>query len=221
LKLHTVIVSFNRLHLTKQVIQTYLETVTLPFSLWVVDNNSDPETKDWLLKNYDHGLSLLDENRFPGYATNLGFSFAPSDATLLHRADNDFSFVPGWCKQVEAAFGNPKLGQLGLRTNKEEGDVSTNVGGCCVILRKLWDKGLRYDERPWGTYDPGYSEDSYLSPAIVKMGYTWKRVSRPALNSLATGDWGDDYYRTSYGIRGITPRSDDPTVPEGFVPYQG
>jgi len=216
LKIHTVIVSYNRLELTKQVISSYLETVTLPFSLIVVDNGSDEETRDWLLNDYDYGLSLLNENKFPGYACNRGWERAPGDAVLLHRADNDFAFREGWCEQVIAAFKNPNLGQLGLRTNEEEAAASWNCGGCCVIRRELWDKGLRYDERPWGEYPIGHSEDSYFSPAVVEMGYRWTRVKRPALISLASGDWSDSYYQRSYGIRGIKPRPDDPTA-QGLI----
>lgn len=212
MKIHTVFITYNRLELTKQAIESYLETVTLPYTLMVVDNDSRDGTVDWLGENVDHWWSFS-ENHYPGFAANFGFTTAADDTTHLHRADNDFAFLPGWCKQVEAAFGsNPKLGQLGLRTSKEEYDSHFNVGGCMVMRRELWDAGIRYDERPWGEYEPGYSEDSYLTPAIVKAGYEWKRVSRPALISLATGDWGDPYYQSSYGVRGIRPHPEDPTL---------
>lgn len=207
MKLHSVIVTHNRLALTQRVIESYLETVTLPFNLLVVDNASTDGTQEWLLDSHlRYGISLLTENRFPGFATNLGFSRAPQDATLLHRQDNDFAFQEGWDKQVVTAFKrSPKLGQLGLRTDKEELFAPWNVGGCCVIRRELWDQGLRYDERPWGEYPVGYSEDSFLSPAVREMGYNWRRVKKPCLESLASGDWDDPYYERSYGIRGIKP----------------
>jgi glycosyltransferase involved in cell wall biosynthesis len=51
-----------------------------------------------------------------------------------------------------------------------------NVGGPCIIRRELWDKGLRYDERPW--YDEGLKtstqqEDAKLSGDIFAMGYSY------------------------------------------------
>ena len=82
-----------------------------------------------------------------------------------------------------------------------------------VIRRELWDAGLRYDERPWPEYPPGYSEDSFLSPAVEAMGYSWTRVKEPAIRSLASGDWSDPYYATSYRDRGIRPNPEDPTAP--------
>ncbi len=72
-----------------------------------------------------------------------------------------------------------------------------------VIRRELWDAGLRYDERPWPEYPAGYSEDSFLSPAVRDMGWRWCRVRRPCIESLASGDLSDPYYQRSYGERGI------------------
>lgn len=63
MKIHTCIVSYNRLDLTKRAIQSYLETVNIPFTLVVVDNNSEKEVQRWLMKEYDHSIILLNENR--------------------------------------------------------------------------------------------------------------------------------------------------------------
>ena len=205
MKLHTVFITYNRLELTKVAISSYLETVTVPHTLVVVDNHSTDGTREWLLDDFDFGVHLLNENRYPGFACNLGWDRAPSDADFLHRADNDFKFLPGWCEQVERLFCTKKIGQVGLRTDAEEVYAPWNVGGNCVIRKSLWDAGLRYDERPWPEYPPGYSEDSFLSPAIEEMGYTWRRVKKPAVESLASGDMNDPYYVKAYGDRGIVP----------------
>jgi hypothetical protein len=203
MKLHSVIISFNRLELTQQAISTYLETVTAPFTLMVVDNGSEPEVMDWLVHEYGYGLLLLGENRYPGYACNRGWDAAPADATHLHRADNDFAFIPGWCAEVERAFEDEKIGHVGLRTDEEELFAQSNVGCNCVITKELCDKGLRYDERPWTDYAPGYSEDSYFSPRVKRCGFQWTRVKTPCILSLASGDLDDPYYQQSYGARRI------------------
>jgi len=203
MKLHTVFITYNRLELTKQAIESYLETVTLPFAFVVYDNGSQDGTADWIrAKGYpligDH------ENRYPGFAANRGWShWMKADTTHLHRADNDFAFLPGWCEEVERIFQSEKVGQVGLRTDEEEMYARWNVGGNCVIRRELWDQGLRYDERPWPEYPPGYSEDSFLSPAVVEMGYTWTRVKRPCIRSLSQESWDDPYYAGSWGDRNI------------------
>lgn len=202
--LHTVFITYNRLDLTKQAIESYLATVSVPYTYLVVDNCSTDGTKDWLL-DWSHPYISLTRNRYPGYACNQGWERAPADADFLHRADNDFAFLPGWDKQVEQMFQTKKIGQVGLRTDEEEVYALWNVGGNCVIRRELWDKGLRYDERPWTEFPPGYSEDSFFSPEVERLGYTWRRVKKPAIRSLASGDLSDDYYKKSYGDRRIVP----------------
>lgn len=223
MNLHTVFITHNRLQLTKQAVESYLETVSVPFSVSLVDNDSSDQTAEWIFEELWKMLPggrhhLLSKNRYPGFAANLGWSEAPVDATHLHRADNDFAFLPGWCEEVERMFSeNERLGQLGLRTDEEEQWAKLNVGGNCVIRRELWDAGLRYDERPWPQIREevgiGFSEDSFLSAAVVELGWEWDRVERPCIRSLASGDWRDPYYAKSYGDRGITPRPDDPTAP--------
>jgi glycosyl transferase family 2 len=216
MKLHTVFITYNRLELTKRAIESYLETVSVPYTYYVVDNASSDGTHGWLYqKNHPH--CSAGSNWYPGKACNLGWGMAPQDATFLHRADNDFGFLSGWCEEVEERFQHPKLGQLGLRTDEEEqlhGEPAPfNVGGNCIIRRELWDKGLRYDERPWPEYPPGYSEDSFMSPEVERMKYRWERVKRSCIYSLASGDWNDPYYQRSYGDRKIMPDPENPTVP--------
>ncbi len=204
--LHTVFVTYNRLELTQQAVGSYLATVSTPFSYVVVDNNSTDGTREWLVAE-GHPHVFLAENRYPGFACNRGWEQAPDDAEFLQRADNDMAFLGGWWEQVERWFKKESVGQVGMRTNQEEMRVSMNVGGNCVIRKKLFDEGLRYDERPWPAYPPGMSEDSYLSPQVVKMGYRWERVRRPVLQSLATGDWNDPYMLQSHADRHIYPPS--------------
>lgn len=219
MKLHTVFITHNRLHLTKRAIESYLETVTAEkYVIWVVDNGSTDGTQEWLPQVFnkanvgDRGISLFRENMYPGRACNEGWEMSehahwsePPD--FLHRADNDFVFLPGWCDEVARMFSEHKLGQLGMRTDEEELFAKSNVGGNNLIRRELWDKGLRYDERPWpqirDEVSPGHSEDSLLSPAVKKMGYTWDRVEKPCIVNIDEKDADDPYYIQSFGDRGI------------------
>jgi len=204
-KLHTVVISYNRLELTKQVIETYHATVSVPHSIVVVDNGSDDDTVHWLQRSHAlgmFGLILLGRNFYPGYACNRGFAWAAEDASFLHRQDNDFAFLPGWCDELWQAFQDPAVGQVGLRTDDEELNAPWNVGGCNVIRRELWDQGLRWDERPWSELG-GTTEDYYWSQGVKNLGYRWTRVARPSILTLASGDLTDPYYIESYGVRGI------------------
>lgn len=204
--IHTVLVSYNRLDLTKRAVGSYLETVTAPHSLMVVDNGSGQDVTDWLLRpDREFRYLLLGENRYPGFACNAGFQRAPDDATVLHRADNDWRFLPGWCDEVQRCLeANPTFGQVGMRTGEQELWNPHNVGGNCVFRRELWDQGLRYDERPWPKIKrAGYTEDSYMSPAVTRLGWEWGRVEQPCIESLADEDPQDPYYLKSWEDRGI------------------
>jgi len=181
-KLHTVFITYNRLELTKQAIESYLETVTVPFTFRLVDNGSTDGTQEWVHRVLDVGLGpglnpppgsgwlLFDENHYPGYATNRGWEKVPEDATHLHRADNDNVFLPGWCEAVEYEFQPEKVGLVGLRTSEEELHARSNTGGNCVIRRNLWDEGLRWDERTWpelrDQMGAGITEDSLMVPSV-------------------------------------------------------
>ena len=200
--LHSVIVSYQRPELLKETIDSYLATVTLPHQLMIVDNGSDKHVRDYL---WDTGLPVifLQQNRYPGYAVNIGFGNAHHAVTHLHRSDSDMRYLPGWCDEVTAAFeADCLLGQLGLRTDDEEEHSALNVGGTAILDRAVWRQGLRYDERPWKILR-SVTEDYYISQEVMKRGYRWTRVKHPCVVHLASGDRRDPYYRDSYGIRGI------------------
>lgn len=210
--IHTVLISYERYELTEQAVESYLATVEGEYSLIVVDNGSQRFVRQKLqnlcLRNRRSGaeisLLLLPANRYPGYAANLGWFHAEDRAELLQRADNDFLFLPGWISEVERMFAaNPKLGQLGLRTDEEELFAPNNVGGNCIIRREVWESGLRYDERPWPEYPPGWTEDSYFSPAITRAGWEWDRVESPCIVSISKESGDDEYYRQSWAARRI------------------
>jgi glycosyltransferase involved in cell wall biosynthesis len=214
MNIHSCLISYNRLSLTKQAIGSYLETVSGPWSLIVVDNGSTDGAADWLM-DWVHAddtpdgcaVIFLGENKYPGYACNAGWSEAPEGTVLLHRMDNDFILLPDWETHVRLQFSTDEnLGQLGLRTDEEELHNRHNVGGNCVIRKQLWDEGLRYDERPWpkiAAKVPGYTEDSFLSPAVLKMGWEWGRVTQPCIRPISSEDPEDPYYIQTWTDRGM------------------
>lgn len=204
MNLHTVIVSYERLGLLKATVSSYLDTVSVPHRLMVVDNGSGHDVRAWLTGTFARSdLILLDKNHYPGYACNHGFGYGLADATHYHRSDNDIEYLPGWCDNAILAFGhNPNAAIVGLRTDAEELHTTLNTGGTAIIRRDVWDKGLRYNEKPW-TND--MTEDWELCQDATRMGYTWTRVTSPSVIHLggehASAD--DPYYQRSFGDRGI------------------
>jgi glycosyltransferase involved in cell wall biosynthesis len=200
-KLLTVVVSYKRPDLLKRTVKSYRKTVTADHYLLIVDNKSDSKTRRWL-RDCGEDVIFLPENRYPGAATNLGWQtgLEQIDADFLHRSDNDFEYQPGWCDEVEAQFANPQLGQLGLRTAEEEGNVGA-VGGCSIIRRAIWDAGIRYSEAPWNVMP---WEDTQMTSDVQAAGYVWNRVTRPCATHIGIASSQDPYYQETFNVRNIS-----------------
>lgn len=207
-RLLTVVVSYNRPDLLARTLASYRETVTLEHQLVIVDNASGDETRSLLRKQRPPAalVILLNENRYPAFAANLGWEFATkregrTKYTLLHRSDNDVEYKPGWCEEVVARFEeDERLGQLGLRTLAEEGPHAA-VGGNCVIRRELWDAGVRYPEDGWTVTA---FEDAVLSQRVLDAGWNWKRAESPCIDHIGIANRNDPYYVETFRVRGIT-----------------
>src|SRR6266498_2785806 len=193
--IHTVIVSYKRRVLTEKTLQGYLDTVSVPHSLIIVDNGSPPDTTEWL-SSLEIPVLFLNENRFPGYATNRGWERMPSETILLHRLDNDTQLLPGWCENTIECFEDPRVGQYGLLAPGDSewlnsknlypsGFAGWPVGGNSIIHRKLYDEGLRYSERPWTA--GGILEDNQMTLDVWKMGYKRVFSNIPVMEYLGGG----------------------------------
>lgn len=199
--IHSVIISYNRKELTKQTLQSYLDTVSIPHSLVIVDNGSSPDTIDWL-KSLEIPIILLEKNKYPGYATNRGWELAPKETTYFHRIDNDTLFLSGWCENMIESFKDLKVAQYGLIAEGDEEYASWAVwpvGGNSIITRQLYDEGLRYIERPWT--DGGILEDHQLTLDVWDRGYKRVFSTKPTIKYLI-GDY-PEYYKETDKAKGL------------------
>lgn len=206
----TVLVSHNRPDLLWRTVKSYTQTKDDGCELFIVDNGSDAETAELLQKIETMGLACfvaLQENRYPGWATNFGWALAPETARFLHRSDNDIEYLPGWPDEVRMAFEfSPinNLGQISMRTDEEE-LYQDAVGGNNVIRRDVWEKGVRYTEEPWSSVP---WEDGDFNQRVRKAGFQWSRVTEPCIvhigdKMLPHIDLDDPYYERTYEERGI------------------
>lgn len=203
--LHAVLVSYKRLELTQQTLASFLDTVTIPYTLVIVDNGSPDDVCNWLAQITTTGVQVhfLSKNRFPGFATNRGWEFKPARTTLLQRIDNDTLFLPGWCDEVAEVMEDPTVGQFGLFGDGDGpwAEMPTwPVGGNSIISRKIYDEGLRYVEGPWGTL--AIQEDNQLSLDVWERGYRRVFGTRPQIEYLGGGD--PAYYAEVNAARGLT-----------------
>lgn len=166
MKLLICLITYNRLAYTKRTLKSLERTINVPYDLIIVDNSSTDGTQEWL-ENGNYNFIINPVNFYPGRACNIGWSTLEPEHTHLMRLDNDMEFSDDWAKKAAAYFDAiPQLGQLGLDNTALDGYSGDqrylttvngktinawpgNVGGPCIILREVYDKGARYDETPW------------------------------------------------------------------------
>lgn len=231
-KLLVVLITYNRMAYTRKTLRAFWDTIDTPYYLVIVDNNSDDGTKEYLKGVKSRGradkLILNPDNYYPGKACNIGWTEGLKeypDATHLMRLDNDMHLEKGWDSAAWEYFeAMPSLGQLGIEHEAIENPRAAGheitikgktinrfpgcVGGPCIISRKVWDSGLRYDERPWQTeYKniPAMQEDSRFSKAIQDQGFMMGHMTEKLAWTFANKtNWHEykDYYRKTMTERG-------------------
>ena len=118
----------HRLEVLKLCLATILKHTIEPFDLFVFDNGSCPELKEYLHSLQESGaiqyLITASENIGKIGAFKLMFKAAPGE--VIAYTDDDIFFYPGWLKaHLELLDGFPRVGM---------------VSGCAV--RTLYDHGI-------------------------------------------------------------------------------
>lgn len=224
MKLLVCVVTHNRLNYTKRTLASLAETVFSDDRIIVVDNSSEDGTVEYL-RSSGYKAVYNRKNLFPGAACNIGWHqglrLLP-DADLLMRSDNDIEYLPGWREEVEKAFQNRKLGQLGILNRHEDyhpdrpplkrygskhavNAYFDRVGGNCVIPRHLYDRGLRWIPGSWGP--GGMDEDSIMSEEIRNSGFKVAEVIPDVANNMSFHRYEDypEYYQRTAKMRGLVP----------------
>lgn len=232
MKLLICLVTYNRLRYTQRTLGGLLSTIKVPHYIVTVDNHSTDDTPKWLKEQKLAGTidyHILNQgNYYPGKATNMGWGmgiYKYPEATHLMRLDNDMELKEGWDTKAEEYFMKlPTLGQLGLDHEAVEHPLAEDtaltindmklqqwpgcVGGPCIIPRRVWDMGLRYDETPWHKGLNGeivLQEDSKLSWEIKNRGLLVGHMDEDLARTFANEtNWHEypEYYKKTMSQRG-------------------
>lgn len=224
MKLLIVLITFNRLEYTKRTLRSLWDTVSVPYYLVVVDNNSSDGTREYLKtlleRNRIDKLILNPDNYYPGKATNIGWTEGLKDypqATHLMRLDNDMYLEKGWDIRAEEYFKTiDRLGQLGLDFDGGENKIPSFYNGMgivewpgCVggpnIIRKQIFESVKYDESKWENSNTPVQEDSKFSREIKSQGWLVGHMDQRLSYTFANKDnWSDypEYYLKTMKDRG-------------------
>ena len=191
----TVLLNWNRVHLLKKAVESYLNTVSVPYELIIVDNASTDDSRNYIssvCENQSNHTGIFLTRNLGGVALNFGFHFGKGQ--YFHSSGNDGEFLPGWDKHALAKFEEfPELGQLSLISSKpqtEKGEIwvtkpSTpitrngvtilktdyNIGMGGIFRKEIWKKGVRWKNIDSKSQKIMLPADGKFSKQIKELGY--------------------------------------------------
>jgi len=227
----TFLLSYNRKHLLKNTIESYLKTISVPFELIIIDNASTDGSKEYIeevCKNCSQAFAIFLTKNLGGESLNLGRHVAHGD--YFHITENDIEYWDGWDKALLKKFDVfPKLGQLSLfspKPDKEKGEIGDEVPfaetiskegmtihrtDTNVILTSIIPKKVFWKAKLWSRNtelnNVKLPADGVLSESISKQGFwvAWND-KKYALNlGHCINEWikNPDYYIENYQSKPI------------------
>ncbi len=130
-----MMVTFNRLELTKQTIRHLMETIDYPYNLIIVDNGSSDGTQNYLNTLHSDGLCnnikiiLNEQNKGIAVGRNQCLVAANEfNDPWLVTIDNDVILPQGWLSEaVDILEANPKMA-IGVNFEKTQFPIVTKNG---------------------------------------------------------------------------------------------
>lgn len=192
-----MLVTFNRLNLTKQTLESLLKTTHSPFCLIVIDNGSTDGTSEYITNfcqensgkdNFiSHSIKINKDNKGIAIGRNQALKLASETSTInwLCTLDNDVILPDNWLGQAQTIIKeNPGMGAVGVNFEKESFPLvksgqmefqlkpKGNLGTACMVFSRSLHKLLGYFNTEYGLYG---MEDSDLGFRIrvagFKLGY--------------------------------------------------
>lgn len=190
-----LMVTYNRLELTKKTLESIFQHTRTPYELVIVDNASSDGTVDYL--NELFSSKIKDENYLGTTlllnSENLGIAIGRNQTLALAgnsdwyaTLDNDVILPDNWLKKcIDIMTANPKYGMIGVNfenvqyplvdvgqykvQHKKEG----NLGTACMVFSKKVHKMIGYfNDADYGKY--GLEDSDYGFRARVagfQLGY--------------------------------------------------
>ncbi|MFH1479052.1 MAG: glycosyltransferase family 2 protein [Candidatus Omnitrophota bacterium] len=195
MKCDIVIPVWNKKELTKRCVDNILSNTTFPYTILLIDNASEEDTRKYLEQTANGNP---DKIRLIVNKENLGNTTAGvqgmiySDAEYICILDNDTIVCKDWLSEMvkvaecsdEIGIVNPSSNTFGIRKKRSESldefagklvkehagkfiEMGAAVGFCYLVKRKVINEIGVWDER----FSPGYFEDTEYSMRAKKKGY--------------------------------------------------
>lgn len=186
-----VIPVWNNLTLTQNCINSIRQFTETPYQLVIIDNGSNLEVTEWLIRN------LFDNDIIIRNSVNIGFVIGCNQGIKLSTGyyilllNNDtIVTASNWLAKlidsldkadlvgsvIGSVIPNDRIGAFQYVGDGKITDKWSYVEGWCLFAEKeLFDKLKGFDEQ----FSPAYAEDADLSFRIRKMGKKILQVSVP------------------------------------------
>lgn len=186
-----MMVTYNRLDLTKRTIAGFLKSIKSPYTLVVVDNGSTDGTQKYLQDLVDTfpnpvKIVFLPENRGIAVGRNVALKEADElQTTWFCCIDNDVEMPEGWLEEcIDILKANKSYGAIGVNMEDNAYPLVTkngrtfqdkpagNLGTACMVFRKQVHQMIGFFTTEYGKY--GEEDADFGMRARVagfKLGY--------------------------------------------------
>lgn len=184
-----MIVTYNRLELTKQTLNCIFENTDYPYNLIFVDNASKDGTVEYLYeicgdkvneRGFLKSFKIQCNKQNLGIAVGRNQALQLSEGDWLSTMDNDVLVPKGWLTNcINILNKNPRYGMLGVNMeNYPYPLISTggfewqdkpkgNLGTACTVFNRTLHKMLGYFNTEYGLYG---EEDADFGMRIRVLG---------------------------------------------------
>lgn len=183
-----MIVTYNRLSLTKQTLDNLFEVTKYPFNLVFVDNASQDGTLKYLKdycetkqSPYFKGFKIQANEKNLGIAVGRNQGLILADGDWLVTLDNDVLLPDNWLNEATDIISkNPKFGMIGVNmegvtypmvnlNGKEfQRKPQGNLGTACAVFSHNFHKMLGFFNIEYGLYG---EEDADMGMRARVVGY--------------------------------------------------
>jgi GT2 family glycosyltransferase len=188
-----MMVTYNRLDLTKQTLNDLLISAQYPFRLILIDNGSSDQTIEWLesfcKENVGQGdflsYQIIDNKANKGIAVGRNQGLEAAKTTWLCTLDNDVLLPKNWLREcIDILQHNRSFGMIGVNFEGtkypliKRGDLEFehkprgNLGTACTVFNKSLHRLLGYFNTEYGIY--GLEDSDWgmrVRVAGLKLGY--------------------------------------------------
>ena len=185
-----MMVTYNRLDLTKKTLDDLKESIQQPYNLVVVDNGSIDGTPEWLTQEFGQDptvhLILLPNNTGIAVGRNIALRRADEIGTKWYcTLDNDVLMPEGWLEEsIDILSKNKGYGMIGVNMEGVQYPI-VNLNGCsfedkprgnlgtaCMVFTKQVHQMLGFFNTEYGMYGEEDADFGMRARVVgLKLGY--------------------------------------------------